>query len=70
MRRIFDYIIGFILFIVILPLATVAVIVGFRQCWQCHKTKHIFSLRKYQLPGTKQLVCKECHTVLTRVFGK
>jgi uncharacterized CHY-type Zn-finger protein len=57
-----------IAFVLLLPIMILAVVFGFRTCWQCHETKHKGVLIKYDgcMFDKKPLVCEECYLILNR----
>jgi uncharacterized CHY-type Zn-finger protein len=57
-----------IAFVLLLPIMILAVVFGFRTCWQCHLTKHKSVLVKYDgsMFDKKPLVCGECYLILNR----
>lgn len=57
---------GLILGVIVTPFILVAVLIGFRQCWQCHEVKHVRNMKKYNesMFETKPIVCKECFGLL------
>lgn len=60
--------VGMIAFMVLLPVALVGTFLGFRVCWQCHETKHILYMKKYEEAPfeNKPKVCKKCHCLLSK----
>lgn len=54
--------------IVMIPILTIATLLGFITCWQCHEVKHVFQMKRYEesLFEKKPLVCKGCHKVLNK----